>query len=120
MPLTEVPVVTQEQFKSNVTLSTKISPDQIKCKDQLSAKDDYTTFKYYCPVCLRHFTHTLESKCCHNYICHLCAYDLLDREALTQKKAGCVFGCSFQDETVKMLQLGDVDLNEAPKRYTDS
>lgn len=38
-------------------------------------------FKYYCPVCLRYFTHILVSKCCQNYLCLLCAKDIKAQES---------------------------------------
>ena len=40
------------------------------------SKTQQSKFPYYCPICLRYFSKILVSKCCKNYTCHYCAYEM--------------------------------------------
>lgn len=108
---------------TNIALDSRYNLDDIVWSDFLpETSDDRLKYKYYCPICLRYFNLILVSKCCTNYICHLCTNDLQEQERKDTKfKAACVYGCSFtpDKETLK-LELTDVDPNNKVKKYSDS
>ncbi|KAM3129792.1 hypothetical protein pb186bvf_018086 [Paramecium bursaria] len=65
--------------------------------------------KYYCPICFRYSDCMLNSTCCSNYICHLCAI-----QSIKNKMLACHF---CRDHKCKYI---DVDPSQEIKRYSDS
>ena len=62
---------------SNMEVQSKFQMEDIECVDFLpNEREQRQHFKYYCPICLRYFSHILQSQCCKNYICHFCVDDL--------------------------------------------
>ncbi|CAD8095711.1 unnamed protein product [Paramecium sonneborni] len=65
--------------------------------------------KYYCPICFKYYDCMLQSTCCSNYVCHICAV-----QSLTNKMYNCHY---CRNEQCKYV---DVDPNQQLKIYTDS
>ena len=36
-------------------------------------------FRFYCPLCMLHFSEVFETACCGNYVCHACALEYVLR-----------------------------------------
>ena len=86
----------QPKKETNLQLETAFSEADIKyCDDQPEDRDERHKFKFYCPICLRYFTHMLQSGCCQNYLCLLCAKDLQAKEEKDYAfKAECPYKCN--------------------------
>lgn len=112
--------------RSNVRVKSKFSTEEVEFVDFIipeHGKELGAKYKFYCPICLRYFTHILLTTCCDNYLCHLCTDDLKTQELKDQDfKALCPFGCHHTEgNTDKLkLRLTDVDPAAQIKRYSDS
>ena len=68
----------------------------------------------------------LTSKCCSNYICHICINDLQEQERKDSKfKAVCPYGCHHTNGDARIneklkFELADVDPENKVKKYSDS
>jgi hypothetical protein len=110
---------------TNIALDSQYKLEDVDWCDFLpEALDKRVIYKYYCPICLRYFNLMLLSKCCQNYICHLCVNDLQEQERKDSKfTAVCPFGCQHGTEAEtkgSKLELGDVDPGTKIKKYSDS
>ena len=96
---------------------TKYKREEIEfCEYQEEDREARHKYKFYCPICLRYFTHMLQSACCKNYLCHLCVEDLQLQEFKVEDfKATCPYNC-----TGDIFKLTDVPLEDKAKRYSDS
>ena len=95
-------------------VKTIISKDQLKYVDNFD-EQNYDTYKYCCPVCLRYFNHILVSSCCGNYICRLCIGEMAKKAKNTP---AYVIRCTHC--MVDEFKLTDVQLEQTPKDYTDT
>ena len=102
--------------------ATTVAEADIKCVDeQPEEREERHKFKFYCPICLRYFTHMLQSACCQNYLCFLCAKDLQEREKKDEKfKAECPYKCGTSGGEDSKFKLADVPSDAQVKRYSDS
>ena len=98
-----------------------MSESEIEFCDKPEDREQRHKFKYYCPVCLRYFTHMLQSACCQNYLCLFCAKDLQKQEALMEAyHANCPYNCTSAGGTTQKFKLADVNPTAQIKRYSDS
>lgn len=95
-------------------MTTKFAEADIKFVDeQPEVREERYKFKYYCPICLRYFTHMLQSACCENYLCYFCVKDLQEKEKKEDAfLATCPYKCTTpgsgsQPDSGK-FQLADV------------
>ena len=104
--------------KSNIKLSTKYKKEDIDfCEFLPDDRDSRYKFKFYCPICLRYFTHILSSECCKNQLCLFCVHDLQEQEIKNSNyKASCPYNCTAGD----VFELSDVNQDDKGKRYSDS
>lgn len=107
-------------------LSTKYAESDVKCVDlQPSEREERHKYKYYCPICLRYFTHMLQSACCQNYLCIHCTNDVKERETKDEHfYAECPYKCNSAGVGTAGVRtkfiLTDVDEDAKVKRYSDS
>ena len=82
--------------ETNLQLITKHTEVDVKFVDlQPDVREERYRYKYYCPICLRYFTHMLQSACCQNYLCLMCAKDLQVKESKEEAfKASCPYKCT--------------------------
>lgn len=95
-----------------IIVTSNYTPEEIEPREITPASTMRGIYKYSCPVCLRYFNRVLLTKCCNNYLCHHCAYDLQNKELHFDVR--CHY-CSQQP-----VYLSDVDPNESVKKYSDS
>lgn len=111
---------------SNIIVYSKFTEADVVYVDfiiQEERKEMGEKFRYYCPICLRYFTHMLLTGCCDNYLCHFCMGDLKTQELKDANfKAGCPFGCRHMDaqDDLCKFELKDVDPTAKIKKYSDS
>jgi len=89
---------------------TKFSEAEVGHVDmQPDVREERYKYKYYCPICLRYFTHMLQSACCQNYLCLLCTKDLQEREKKEQAfVANCPYKCTPVEGAGTKFKLSDV------------
>ena len=82
--------------ETNLQLTTNFTEKDVKYVDeQPDDREGRHKFKFYCPICLRYFTHMLQSACCQNYICLYCCRDLqVKEEKEPMYRAECPYKCS--------------------------
>ena len=95
-------------------METAIAETDIKfCDEQPEEREERHKYKFYCPICLRYFTHMLQSACCQNYLCLLCAKDLQVREEKDLEfKAECPYKCG---STATTDNGGKFKLSDVPE-----
>ena len=94
--------------ETNLQLETQYQEEDVKFVDmQPDVREERHKYKYYCPICLRYFTHMLQSTCCQNYLCLFCVKDLQEREKQHEAfKAECPYKCtSGSDEKFKLTDV---------------
>ena len=98
-------------------MTTKYKKEDIEFCEYLPEERELRyRYKFYCPICLRYFTHMVISACCQNYLCLFCVHDLQEQENKVKAfKATCPYNC-----TGDIFTLTDVNPDEKCKRYSDS
>ena len=87
-------------------LVTNFTESDVKFVDeQPEDREGRHKYKFYCPICLRYFTHMLQSSCCSNYLCIFCVKDLKDREL---KEPTFYISCPYKCIVEGKFKLGDV------------
>ncbi|KAL4474815.1 hypothetical protein ABPG74_001511 [Tetrahymena malaccensis] len=108
----------QPQQKNEVVLAIKrdfdLSVGQISCKDERLNEEDVLKYKYCCPICLVYFNKILKTKCCNNYVCIECEYDI-HQQMLNKKIEDKCWWCKSDK-----CEIVDVQDGEIIKNYSDA
>ncbi len=99
-------------------LQTNVPRDQVQFRESLPDPAERSLFKYSCPICFRYFSRIvfldhvgvdmLECIACKNYVCRLCADDIVLKPSGVR--------CPFCDR--QPLILSDVSETEAVSQFT--
>lgn len=108
-PESEIQTNTLNTLEYKIEIITKYRTADVKFMDKTPCDPD-NSLKYCCPVCMRYLSVMLETLCCRNYLCHLCAYDLMEPKPFIVRCPHC---------NSNYLRLRDVKKGPA-KVYSDS
>lgn len=115
LPRHSMPKKDPKTFKSpHIAITTAYEEKDIIRLEMTPRGTIKKSVHFNCPVCFSYYNVILSSQCCKNYLCHLCAKDLLERDEKGGKGIACP---SCQHEP---LLLADVDLEASVKVYTDT
>ncbi|EAR86466.1 hypothetical protein TTHERM_00038810 (macronuclear) [Tetrahymena thermophila SB210] len=108
----------QPQQKKEVDLAIKrdfdLSIGQISWKEERLNEEDVNKYKYCCPICLIYFNKILKTKCCNNYVCVECEYDI-HQQMLNKKIEAKCWWCKSDK-----CEITDVQEGELIKNYSDA
>ena len=95
-----------------VIIESKYTVNDILKADETPPSTQKAFMIFNCPICLRYLSHMLVTRCCNNYLCHLCAHELQNKELS--------FEVTCPHCKAQPLSLIDVDPQSIVKKYSDS
>ncbi|KAL4512387.1 hypothetical protein ABPG72_005389 [Tetrahymena utriculariae] len=108
----------QPQQKNKAALAIKrdfdLSIGQISQKEERLDEEDVLKYKYCCPICLIYFNKILKTKCCNNYVCVECEYDI-HQQMLNKKIEAKCWWCKSEKCEIVEVQNGEII-----KNYSDA
>mmetsp|Transcript_22669 Transcript_22669/g.40811 ORF Transcript_22669/g.40811 Transcript_22669/m.40811 type:complete len:127 (+) Transcript_22669:750-1130(+) len=106
----ELQTYTLDTSQYKIEIITKFRTEDVEVMDK-TPMGPHKGVKYCCPVCMRFFSAMLEAECCRNYLCHLCANELMQPKPFLVRCPHC---------NSSSLKLRDVGGKGPTKKYSDS
>ena len=90
------------ELPPSLTASPRIIEDggMRSCIIDTPIGDKKTLYKYYCPICMKHFRQIFSVKCCNNYICLECSIEFLGSKGLQASSSGQIVSNPIEFQSI--------------------